>query len=108
MLPKQLRVDRKNINQIFKEGKFAVSPHLTFKYIRTGSKLPARISVTAPKSVAKLATTRNKLRRIGYKAVMSYINTLPNGVTGVFIFKQYEDDIPTLEHEIKDIFNKIN
>jgi len=106
MLPKKNRLSRKDVDLLFKEGKSAVSPSLTFKYLV--KKLPVpKISVIAPKAVSRLAVKRNLLRRRGYRALEKYINEIPS-LLGVFIFKKYQDDVSILENEIKNIFNKIN
>ena len=125
MLPKKNRADKKAVEKIFKEGKFLNSLNLTFKYTKTlgdksfssgqlDSSLPTRkflyprVSVIAPKSVAKLAVKRNLLRRRGYDALGKYINQFPTNILGVFIFKKYQDDISIIENEIKNILSKIN
>ncbi len=106
MLPKKNRADTKTVEKIFKEGKFLNSSNLTFKYLISGN--GHEISFIAPKSVAKLAVKRNLLRRRGYSALKKYIELFPSGTTGAFVFKKYQDDISTLENEIKAILGKIN
>lgn len=108
MLPKQNRVDKKNIDLLFKEGKFLVSPSFTFKFILNTDNKEQRISFIAPKSIAKLAVKRNLLRRHGYEVLYKYIHQFPVGFLGVFVFKKFEDDISIIEDEIKKILNKIN
>jgi len=107
MLPKKNRVVTKEVEKIFKEGKFAVSPSLTFKYLKNNDK-KVKISFIAPKSVAKLAVRRNFLRRLGYRVLEKCINLSPLGLVGVFIFKKDQEDASKLENEIKSIFSKIN
>ena len=107
MLPKKNRVVTKEVDAIFKGGKFVVSPSLPFKYI-ISKKNERKISVIAPKSVAKLAVKRNLLRRRGYLALKEHLSNFPAGIMGVFIFKKYQDDILTLENEIKNILSKIH
>jgi len=107
MLLKKNRVDKKLIDQIFKEGKFLNSPSFTFKFIKK-SDLPLKISFIAPKSVAKLAVKRNLLRRRGYSSLKKYFNQFPSGIVGVFIFKKAVDSVLEIENEIKTILNKIN
>lgn len=107
MLPKKNRADRKAVERIFKEGKFVNSPNLTFKFIITPTK-QRKISFIAPKSAAKLAAKRNKLRRLGYSALKKYLKEFPVGVMGVFVFKKNQEDILILENEIKTILHKIN
>ena len=108
MLSKKNRVDKKTVEKIFKEGKFVNSLHLTFKFILNSDSTPPRISFIAPKNAAKLAVRRNLLRRRGYAAIKKYLNSLPAGLAGVFIFKKYQDDILILENEIKTILTKIS
>jgi ribonuclease P protein component len=107
MLPKKNRADKKAVERVFKEGKIINSPFLTFRFVpvRDGSR---RISVIAPKSVAKLAVKRNLLRRRGYDALKKYLPQFPAGIIGVLIFKKYQTDIMTIENEIKNILRKIN
>ncbi len=107
MLPKKNRACVKEVEKIFKVGKSVFSPNLTFKYLETGDKTQ-KISFIAPKNVAKLAVERNSLRRKGYKALEKHIALSPVGLIGIFIFKKYQDDISTLENEIKNILSKIN
>ena len=116
MLPKKNRADRKQIDKIFKEGRFLNSANLTFKYTssqpspekqRENSKL-IQISFIAPKSVAKLAVKRNLLRRRGYSALEKYISQFPAGIKGAFIFKKQINPVLEIENEIKTILHKIN
>ena len=117
MLHKKNRADIKAIEKIFKEGKFLNSAHLTFKFLLSDANFPPRISFIAPKSIAKLATSRNLLRRRGYRALEKHITQFPLGLIGAFVFKKREaspiglqprEDISTLENEIKNILSKIN
>lgn len=108
MLSKKNRVSKKEVDLIFKKGKFITSlDYLTFKYLKSNN-LEVKISFIAPKSVAKLAVKRNLLRRRGYLALGEYLDQFPAGIIGVFIFKKYQDDILMLENEIKTILAKIN
>ena len=107
MLPKKNRVNTKEVDQIFKEGRFLVSPSLTFKYFKNNNK-EIKISFIAPKNMAKLAVQRNFLRRRGYLVLGKNIKLFPLSITGVFIFKKYQDDVVILENEIKNILHKIN
>jgi ribonuclease P protein component len=107
MLAKKNRVDKKEVEIIFKKGRVLNSPNLTFRFIVAGGG-ERRISFIAPKSVAKEAVKRNHLRRLGYGVLKKYLNDFPAGLTGAFIFKKYQDDVLILENEIKNILNKIN
>ena len=108
MLKKKNRADKKDIDFLFKKGKFFNLPNLTFKYsIESKSSFP-RISFVAPKSVAKLAVKRNLLLRKGYSVLKNYINQFPKGILGVFVFKKHQEDISIIENEIKSVLSKIN
>lgn len=107
MLKKINRADKKTVEKIFKEGKFLNTLNLTFKFLKT-SQTGKKISVLAPKSVAKLAVKRNLLRRLGYKALEKHLGSFPAGIMGVFVFKKYQDDVLIIENEIKNVLTKIN
>ena len=107
MLPKKNRVSKKEVDLVFKQGRFVVSSNLTFKYLKNHNK-EVKISFIAPKNVAKLAVKRNLLRRRGYAVLGKYLNQFPAGLVGVFIFKKYQDDVSILEYEIKNILAKTN
>lgn len=107
MLPKKNRAGTKEVELIFKEGKFIASFGLTFRYFKSHNK-EVKISFIAPKSVAKLAVKRNLLRRRGYSALEKQIKLFPAGILGVFVFKKYQADVLIIENEIKNILSKIN
>jgi ribonuclease P protein component len=109
MLKKKNRATKKEIDLLFKEGKFLNSPNLTFKFINSfRSDLNKRISFIAPKSVAKLAVKRNLLRRRGYDVLKKYLDQFPVGILGAFVFRKYQDNALIIENEIKTILTKIN
>lgn len=108
MLKKKNRADRKTIEQIFKSGRAVRGASLTFRFLRGAGALGVQISFIVPKNISKKATERNKLRRRGYQILGKYIDKLPAGLAGVFIFKKRQDDALKLEHEIKNIVSKIN
>jgi ribonuclease P protein component len=107
MLPKKNRVDKKNIELIFKKGSFVSSPNFTFKFIFDKNSVQ-RISFITPKTVSKLAVKRNFLRRKGYSVLKKYIDQFPAGLVGVFVFKKYQDSALIIENEVKNILSKIN
>ncbi|MEK7459718.1 MAG: ribonuclease P protein component [Patescibacteria group bacterium] len=105
MLPKINRVDRKQIQQIFKFGSIIHSPNLTFRYLKDKNIKNYKISFIVPKTVSKSAVQRNSLRRRGYIALEKNIHLLSFPIIGVFIFKK--QNIENLENEIKNIIKKI-
>lgn len=83
MLPKKHRADKKTLETVFKEGKHLKSPNFLLRY------LPARgfkISFVVPKTVAKSAVLRNRLRRRGYAALEKYSEKNVINLTGAFVF----------------------
>jgi ribonuclease P protein component len=107
MLPKNQRVERKPIKQIFEQGRFLNGSSLTLKFTRDPKAKKAKISFIAPKSVAKTAVERNSLRRKGYRAIKPHMSSLPNDLSGVFIFKKKEINILDLENEISVLLSKV-
>ncbi len=107
MLSKKNRSSTKEVEKIFKEGISLSSSNFTFRYFKNNNQ-EIKISFIAPKNIAKLATKRNLLRRRGYSALRKHLHQFSLGITGVFVFKKYQDDILILENEIKNILSKIN
>ena len=79
---------------------------LNIKFIKN-STTEKKISITVPKSVFKKATKRNDLRRKGYLLVQKYLDKLPEGFLGMFIFNK-KIGSEEIEHEIKNIFDKVH
>ena len=88
-----------------KEGFFVAGSFFTFKYM---AKKPSQYSVVAPKSMAKSAVLRNKLRRQGYNALSSL--NIHKDIMGIFfykkqakmpIYKDIKDDIGLILSKIK-------
>lgn len=108
MLPKKNRADKKAVEAVFKGGKSVHSSILSFKFLLTGEKNAPRVSLVAPKAVSPSAIKRNLLRRQGYLALQKYFKRLPQGIVGVFIYKQYSEDLSLIQNDIEKILNKIN
>jgi len=108
MLAKKNRVDKKGVDLLFKEGNTLFSPNLTFKFIKRGGKSAPQLSFVVPKSISKLAVKRNALRRLGYDALKPYLDGVPEGVVGVFLFKKYQGESSIIGNEIKNLLSKIN
>ncbi len=107
MLSKKNRINTKEVDKIFQKSNSLNSLSLAFKYFKNEGK-ETKISFIAPKNLAKLAVKRNLLRRLGYFALEKNIKLFPAGITGIFVFKKYQDNIAILENEIKNIFGKVN
>ena len=107
MLPKKNRADKKTVESIWKRGQVVNSTYFSFRFI-PAKEISRKISFIVPKSVSKLAVKRNLLRRLGYKILEKHLKDLLPGITGIFIFKKYQDDASILENEIKNILDKVH
>lgn len=119
MLSKKNKADRKTIEKIFKKGIFVNSTNLTLRFLYTKDNHLPRVSFIVPKTVAKMAVTRNLLKRRGYHLAKSYLNTLPRGFVGVIIFgkkslsffsgrkSKTRNPVHDLGKEIEEVFNKL-
>jgi len=107
MLPKKNRADKKLVAKIFKQGFFIGSYGFSLKYLKEQTPNSPRISFVVPKAIEKRAVRRNYLRRRGYLILKKYFNKIPNGFSGVFVFKN-NITLLEIENEIKKILSKIN
>lgn len=98
MLPKKKRITKQLFQDIMQNGKVINDPFFLLRY--KVSKIP-QYSVVAPKSVAKQAVLRNKLRRQGYYVLNQYPK-LPS-ILGIFFYKKEAKNI-----DFKDIKKSIN
>ena len=108
MLSKKNRADKNTIEEIFQKGTFINSPTLSFKFIKKGDVSTPKISFIVPKGIAKIATERNSLKRLGYVALREYLDMVPHGINGVFLFRKKEDSLLKIKKEIEKIIYKIN
>lgn len=119
MFSKENINNAKEIEQIFKSGRFVNSPNLTFKFFILPKNKNKKISFITPKTVSKKAVDRNLLRRRGYYVLKNYLDVFPVGTMGVFVFgkksmgvfgglknKKY-NPIFNIDREIKVILEKI-
>jgi ribonuclease P protein component len=65
MLPRANRLNKRAFETIFKTGKLASSPFFVVRYVKSSDEIP-HFSVVVPKSIAKKAHLRNRLRRLYY------------------------------------------
>ncbi len=86
MLAKKNRADKKNIEKIWKEGRFLGSFNISLKFILIPGTTHPRVSFIVPKTVSKKATERNFLRRRGYAVIQKKLNLLPKELVGAFVF----------------------
>lgn len=104
MLPKKKRVTKDLFQNIIKTGRTISSPLFLFRYIP--QKTP-QYAFVAPKTVAKQAFLRNKLRRQGYSALRQNPK-IPN-VLGVFFYKKgsKEATFKTIRDDVSTVLTKI-
>ena len=108
MLKKGERAGKKNIERIWRRGKQVASLNFSFRFLPSASLTP-KISVIVPKSVSKLSSTRNLLRRRVYAVLLSLkkLDKLPKA-EGAIMFKKNPGKFSKIEHEISEIFAKTN
>ncbi len=104
MLPKKNRLTRKEVGDLFKDGKSTGSPSLALKFKTSTNKIPTKISVSVPKKIARTAVKRNLLRRQAYTVLQKIITSLPEGFMGVVIFRQSPQNIAA---DLAHLFKKI-
>ena len=67
MLPKWQRLSTPHVREVLAKGRSRRAVCLSYKYVNLDTFL--RVSVVVPKSTAKTATERNRLRRAVYRAL---------------------------------------
>jgi len=93
MIPKKNRATQKIIDLIFKQGKFINSQNISLKFFLNKESPIVRASFVVPKTIVKSAVKRNMLRRRGYHVISKYLNDLPVGFVGAFIFGKNSKEI---------------
>jgi ribonuclease P protein component len=85
MLTKNRRVSKSLFDKVLKEGSVIHSSLFSLRFVPKSVDKYSHIAFVAPKSVAKGAVERNKLRRRGYSGV-SKLQVLPS--VCVFFYKK--------------------
>ncbi|MDE2030682.1 MAG: ribonuclease P protein component [Patescibacteria group bacterium] len=109
MLPKKERITKETFLSIMKNGKILSSPLFIFRYLTINNKeYSPKYAFVAPKTVAKQAVLRNKLRRQGYNALKQY-KQLPC-VMGIFFYKKGSGkaSFKEIKDSTKTILSKIS
>lgn len=104
MLNKKRRLTKELFQDVLKNGKTIPGRLFLFKF--KASNLP-QYAFVAPKTLAKEAHLRNKLRRQGYYSLTKQ-DKIPN-VLGVFFYKK-QDKIPIfkdIDEDIASIIRKL-
>ena len=82
MLPKRRRLTAAEVREVIRKGRSQKANFMSFTYMASSS--PMRVAVVVPKSVAKKATMRNRVRRAVYQALTG----LPGTGTGVVLVRR--------------------
>jgi ribonuclease P protein component len=109
MLPKKRRLSSAEVREVLARGKSVRGSVISLKYVV--NKGIFRAGVVAPKSVAKRAVDRNRLRRALYQALA----TLPTAKTqqlshimAIFFIRSIPSPLtPALRDDISGILSKI-
>lgn len=83
MLPKVRRLSSPEVKVVLARGRSRRATHLSMKYL--ASPTPLKTSVIVPKSLAKRAVERNRLRRAVYHTLAPYKGT---GSAIIFVQKK--------------------
>ena len=116
MLSKKDRITKETFLSVMKNGKTLSNPLFVFRYLVIknqdnkvkNNKITPKFAFVAPKSVAKQAVLRNKLRRQGYNALRKN-KQLPY-VIGIFFYKKGTSKVVfnEIKDSVKEILSKIN
>jgi ribonuclease P protein component len=120
MIPKKNRATQKIIDLIFKEGKFINSQNIALKFFLNKNPNLVRVSFVVPKNIVNSAVKRNMLKRRGFLIISKYLNDLPLGFYGIFIFGKNSKEVfglrginknqafENLDKEVLFIINSLN
>ena len=113
MLSKGKRLTSVEVEEVLKKGiSLKISPLkgrnslISAKFLAMPG--PFRVAAVAPKSVAKSAVTRNRLRRAVYRAIAGLPAPKRHGIAIFFVRSTPKEPLtPAFAEEIKPIFDKI-
>jgi ribonuclease P protein component len=108
MLSRQNRLNKKELDFVFKKGSTFKKDFLLLKVIENKSDLPPKFSVVAPLKISKKTTQRNRLKRLMREALRREIGNVKKGVQAIFIaLPEIQDkDLETI-HDLIDKLLKI-
>jgi ribonuclease P protein component len=119
MLKKVNRLDKKTLDLVFKSKNFLKSTNLYLRYFKNKEEKGYRIVFVVPKSVEKLSSHRNLLKRRAYFVLKNNIKSIPDGLIGAFVFNKDSskvfggrknkafDPILNLDKEINSILSRL-
>lgn len=106
MLPKKLRIQRKDLKSIKDRGFWFNSKNISlclYKNSDNSGLSDSKFAFSCSKKVLKSAVKRNLLRRRGYSALSFYIKDIKKGFYFIFVFKKTEK-IPSFDDIKTDLF----
>ena len=111
MLPKQERLNAREVREVLKHGRSVRGEWLSVKFIKTDTAL--RAAAVVQKSLARNATTRNRLRRAVYQALgISSHSCAHTRAKSVFfvnkIPKELHELLPTFTSDTETLLKKIS
>jgi len=93
MLPTKNRLSRRLFGPFFKKSKAVFADHFALRYLSPTNSKGIRFSVVIPKTVAKKATQRNKIKRQIYSILQKEIEKIKPPCFGVFLSKKGADTL---------------
>jgi ribonuclease P protein component len=110
MLPKKRRLTSAEVREVIARGVNVRGSIVSLKYLV--NKGVFKVSVVAPKSVAKRAVDRNRLRRVLYGVIRELSkenpNLFPQGLLVFFVRSTPSPLTPALRADISAIINKLS
>ena len=114
MLPKRARLTTKDVDMVLKNGRsIAISlansknSHISARFLAIPGTF--RAAAVAPKSVAKSAVVRNRLRRAVYRAIAGLPAPKQGGIAVFFVRKIPKEPLtPAFAEEISIFLQKIS
>jgi ribonuclease P protein component len=99
MLHTRKRLRAHEVREIMAKGRSARAPHLSMKFLNTSQ--PFRAAAVVPKSLARKAVLRNRLRRALYRALASS-PLAAKKISAVFFVRSIPRDAlaPAFAHEL--------
>ncbi len=107
MLSKKRRLNRRIIKEILKKGKSTCTGNISLKYLVFSNRISAFAFIVSAKTV-KSAVIRNKLKRRGRVAVLSFIPLMKAGLQVLIFFGKGSEKLkfPAMKEEIAQLFHK--
>ncbi len=104
------RATRTLFTDILKKGKVYHSPHLSFRVYKISPKEAPAFSFVVSKKVARLAVSRNVLKRRGRSVIQKIKERIQNHCVGAFFFKKGAEKLSfkELEEEVVFLLSKSN